>query len=129
MTNSPNLTQLPNDQPRLRLLEMRPLKRMRAEVLLRGNPGGSSTGFTLVETLMVVAIAIILLAITTTSIDHVLQTTRGDGALYGVMSQFRQARDVAIARRRSIFSRGAILAWKYSRCTRTRRVAWRPFSW
>ena len=87
--------------PSLRPVASRPL----LHVLAQGVPRRrwrASSGFTLVETLMVVAIAIILLAITTTNIDRVLQTTRGDGALYGVMSQFRQARDMAIARRRSI---------------------------
>ena len=59
-------------------------------------------GFTLVETLMVVAIGVILLAVTTVSVDHVVETTRGDSALYLVMSQLRQAHDLAINRRRSV---------------------------
>tara|TARA_A100001037_G_scaffold260212_1_gene248436 strand:- start:180 stop:755 length:576 start_codon:yes stop_codon:yes gene_type:complete len=59
-------------------------------------------GFTLVELMMVGAIATILLAITSISIGHVLESTRGDAALSGVMSQLRQARDLAINRRRSI---------------------------
>jgi prepilin-type N-terminal cleavage/methylation domain-containing protein len=61
-----------------------------------------SAGFTLVEMMMVVAIAVILMAITSSNVNHVLEVTRGDGALFGVMSQLRQARDLAVARRRSI---------------------------
>ena len=56
------------------------------------------TGFTLVELMMVAAIGTILLAITSISIGHVLESTRGDAALAGVLSQLRQARELAINR-------------------------------
>ena len=59
-------------------------------------------GFTLVELIMVAAIGTILLTITSTSIGHVLERTRGDAALAGVLSQLRQARNLAINRRRTI---------------------------
>ena len=59
-------------------------------------------GFTLIETLMVVAIGIMLLGITTVSVNRVVETSRGDGALYTVMSHVRRARDMAINRRRSV---------------------------
>ena len=62
----------------------------------------SDRGFTLIETVMVVAIGLILMAVTTVSVDRVVETTRGDSALYSVMSQLRTARDMAINRRRSI---------------------------
>jgi len=65
-------------------------------------PRDAETGFTLVELMMVGAIATILLAITSISIGHVLESTRGDAALSGVMSQLRRARDLAINRRRTI---------------------------
>ena len=51
---------------------------------------------------MVAAIGTILMAITSVSIGHVLEATRGDAALAGVTSQLRQARDLAINRRRTI---------------------------
>ena len=60
------------------------------------------TGFTLVELVMVAAIGTIVMAITSVSIGHVLESTRGDAALAGVLSQLRQARDLAISRRRTI---------------------------
>ncbi len=60
------------------------------------------SGFTLVELMVVAAIGTILLAITSISIGHVLESTRGDAALAGVLSQLRQARDLAITRRRTI---------------------------
>ena len=47
---------------------------------------------------MVAAIGTILLAITSISIGHVLESTRGDAALAGVLSQLRQARELAINR-------------------------------
>ena len=62
----------------------------------------SDRGFTLIETVMVVAIGLILMAVTTVSVDRVVETTRGDSALYSVMSELRTARDLAINRRRSI---------------------------
>ena len=51
---------------------------------------------------MVAAIGTILMAITSISIGHVLEATRGDAALAGVAAQLRQARDLAINRRRTI---------------------------
>ena len=51
---------------------------------------------------MVVAIGIILLAITTVNINYAVKTSRGDGALYTLMARCREARDTAIARRRRI---------------------------
>jgi len=62
----------------------------------------NDTGFTLVELMMVAAIGTTLLAITSTSIGHLLERSRGDAALAGVLSQLRQARDLAINRRRTI---------------------------
>ena len=59
-------------------------------------------GFSLVETMMVVAIGVILLAMTTVSVNHAVEASRGDGALFTVMSQLRTARAMAINRRRSI---------------------------
>ena len=47
----------------------------------------SDRGFTLIETVMVVAIGLILMAVTTVSVDWVVETTRGDSALYSVMSR------------------------------------------
>jgi Tfp pilus assembly protein FimT len=52
--------------------------------------------------MMVAAIGTTLLAITSTSIGHLLKRSRGDAALAGVLSQLRQARDLAINRRRTI---------------------------
>ncbi len=43
-------------------------------------------GFTLIETMMVVSIGIIMMAITAVNVDRVVETTRGDSALYSVMS-------------------------------------------
>ena len=51
---------------------------------------------------MVAAIGTTLLAITSTSIGHLLERSRGDAALAGVLSQLRQARDLATNRRRTI---------------------------
>ena len=51
---------------------------------------------------MVVAIGSIMMAITSVSIGYVLESTQGDAALAGVTSQLRQARDLAINRRRTI---------------------------
>ena len=65
-------------------------------------PRCTETGFTLVELVMVAALGTILMAITSVSIGHVLESTRGDAALAGVLSQLRQARDLAISRRRTI---------------------------
>ena len=59
-------------------------------------------GFTLIETVMVVAIGLILMAVTAVNVDRVVEQTRGDSALYAVMSQLRQAHGMAINRRRSI---------------------------
>ena len=59
-------------------------------------------GFTLVETLMVIAIGITHLGMTTISVSHAVEASRGDGALYTVMSQLRTAGAMAINRRRSI---------------------------
>ena len=60
------------------------------------------TGFSLVELIMVAAIGTVLIAITSISIGFYLESTRGDAALAGVMSQLRQARELAINRRRTI---------------------------
>lgn len=62
----------------------------------------TSPGFTLIEMMMVMGISITLLAITTSTVRHVVTTARGDGAVYGVMAGLRQARDMAVARRRSV---------------------------
>ena len=43
-------------------------------------------GFTLIETMMVVSIGIIMMAITAVNVDRVVETTRRDSALYSVMS-------------------------------------------
>ena len=59
-------------------------------------------GFTLVELILVAAVGTVLMAITSVSIGHFLESTRGDAALVGVTSQLRQARDLAINRRRTI---------------------------
>ena len=62
----------------------------------------AETGFTLVEVMMVAAIGTILMAIASIGIGHVLESTRGDAVLAGVTAQLRQARDLAINRRRTI---------------------------
>ena len=62
----------------------------------------SVRGFTLVELMMVAAIATTLVGITTIGIGHFLESTRGDAALAGVQFQLRQARALAINRRRTI---------------------------
>ena len=62
----------------------------------------NDTGFTLVELMMVAATGTTLLAITSTSIGHLPERSRGDAALAGVLSQLRQARDLAVNRRRAI---------------------------
>lgn len=67
----------------------------------RAVPGGER-GFTLVEMMMVAFIGTILVAITSIGIGYVLESTRGDAALAGVMAQLRQARDRAINHRRTI---------------------------
>ena len=77
-----------------RLVEVVPLHHERR----RRSAWTVETGFTLVELMMVAAIGTILLAITSISIGHVLESTRGDAALAGVLSQLRQARELAINR-------------------------------
>ncbi|MEO2194862.1 MAG: prepilin-type N-terminal cleavage/methylation domain-containing protein [bacterium] len=65
-------------------------------------PAAIETGFTLVEVMLVAALGSVLLATATISIGHVLESTRGDAALAGVLSRLRQARDLATNRRRTM---------------------------
>ena len=58
-------------------------------------------GFTLIETLMVIAIGIILMGISTVHLDRAVASSRGDGALYVIMAQLRNARQAAISQRRA----------------------------
>lgn len=61
-----------------------------------------AAGFTMMETLMVIAIGAILAGMTIISVDQALRNARGNNGLAGVMSQLRMARDTAVSQRRSV---------------------------
>jgi prepilin-type N-terminal cleavage/methylation domain-containing protein len=62
----------------------------------------SPAGFTLLETLMVMSVIGILSAIAVFQLDALRPSLQGDGALRVVMASFNNARDTAIAQRRSV---------------------------
>ena len=60
----------------------------------------AARGYTLIEIMMVVAIGLTLMSFTMVSVGRAVKSARGDGALYTVMSQLRNARQTAISQRR-----------------------------
>ena len=50
---------------------------------------------------MVIAIGLILRAISTVNVNRAVKSSRGDGALYTIMAQLRNARQAAISQRRA----------------------------
>ena len=61
---------------------------------------GTVRGYTLIEMLMVVAIGLTLMSLATISVGRAIKSARGDGALYTVLAQLRNARQAAISQRR-----------------------------
>ena len=50
---------------------------------------------------MVIAIGLILMAVSTVNVNRAVKSSRGDGALYTIMAQLRNARQAAISQRRA----------------------------
>ena len=66
---------------------------------------GAARGYTLIETMMVVTIGLTLMSFATVSVGRAITSARGNGALYTIMSQLRNARQAAISQRRvSVFA-------------------------
>ena len=52
---------------------------------------GAARGYTLIEIMMVVAIGLTLMSFATVSVGRAIKSARGDGALYTILSQLRNA--------------------------------------
>jgi prepilin-type N-terminal cleavage/methylation domain-containing protein len=76
----------------------------------------AARGYTLIEIMMVVAIGLTLMSFATVNIGRALKSARGDGALYTVMSQLRNARQMAISQGRpmifGIASPNQVVSWR-----------------
>lgn len=69
---------------------------------MRKRRGSTDKGFSLIEMVMVVMIAMVVMAFAIISTGITTQNSRANAAMDTVISQLRQARELAIARRRNV---------------------------